>query len=152
MAPLTKLLKWCKLKCRPDLYRLGFHASIVVRNLVYSHRRSRTSNINCKSLSNLRKVCAINSSESRGRPWRPPMDQNFFNFIGFSENIKILGRRPPPPRDWCPLLGEVLDPPLINSCARDLLFLLHYNGSVLTCSITKLPKFTESSTPIGHEI
>ena len=30
---------------------------------------------------------------------RLPTDQNFFNFIGFSENvIKILGRRPP--RDW----------------------------------------------------
>ena len=42
----------------------------------------------------------------------PPTDQNFFNFIGFSENIiKILGRHPP--RDWRPLLGEVLAPPLL---------------------------------------
>ena len=43
------------------------------------------------------------SGGSKGRG-APPMDQNFFNFIGFSENIiKILGRRPPqglapPPR------------------------------------------------------
>ena len=53
------------------------------------------------------------------RPWRahPPLDQSFFNFIGFSENItKILGRRPlgtGPPR-----LGEVLDPPLLFTTAR----------------------------------
>ena len=51
------------------------------------------------------------SGGSRGAPGaRPPVDQNFFNFIGFSENIiKILGRFPSP-RDWHPLLGEVLDP------------------------------------------
>ena len=35
---------------------------------------------------------------SGGSKGGPPTDQNFFNFIGFSENIiKILGRRPPSP-------------------------------------------------------
>ena len=46
----------------------------------------------------------------------PRTDQNFFNFIGFfGKSIKLLGRRPPP-SDWCPLLGEVLDPPLPRAC------------------------------------
>ena len=38
---------------------------------------------------------------------RPPMDQNFFNFMGFFRKcIHILG--------WHPLLRQVLDPPLAN--------------------------------------
>ena len=54
-------------------------------------------------------LATLTVADLEGAP--PPTDQNFFNFIGFSENTtKILGRRPS--RDWHPLLGEVLDPPL----------------------------------------
>ena len=50
-----------------------------------------------------------------GRIRRAPPLRTKISLIsyGFSENItKILGRRPP--RDWRPLLGEVLDPPLLS--------------------------------------
>ena len=51
---------------------------------------------------------------------RSPMDQNFFNFIGFSKNIIIILGRRAPPRDWRPLLGEVLDPPCFYSYFQPL--------------------------------
>ena len=70
----------------------------------------------------------------------PPMDQNFFNFIGFSENInKILGRHPPP-TDWHPLLGVVLD----------LALLTHKNGA---CKLLMIHKnaFTNDTTILNDK-
>ena len=45
----------------------------------------------------------------------PPTDQNFFNFLGFFKEILLKYWVGVPPRgDWHLLLGEVLDPPLVN--------------------------------------
>ena len=49
----------------------------------------------------------------RGRAPPPPGGQNVFIFMQFSAKIdKIIGWRPP--GSWRPLLGEILDPPLVT--------------------------------------
>ena len=46
----------------------------------------------------------------------PPRDRIFFNFMQFLGNVnKIISWCPPPPEGWRPLLGEILDPPLVCS-------------------------------------
>ena len=60
-------------------------------------------------------VCSGRSNGGTGL--RPPPGQNSFNFMQFLGNFgKILCWRPPPRGVGAPLLGEILDPPLVCNC------------------------------------
>ena len=53
--------------------------------------------------------------EGRAPTPLPPRGPNYFNFMQFLGNFgKIICWRPP--GSWRPLLGEILDPPLITVC------------------------------------
>ena len=48
----------------------------------------------------------------RGREGRPPWVQILSISCSFWENLAKSYVGAPPPGSWCPLLGEILDPPL----------------------------------------
>ena len=59
-------------------------------------------------------LCPMGSGGSKGgRKGCPPGGPNSFNFMQFLGNFGKLVCWHPPPGSWRPLLGEILDPPLI---------------------------------------